>query len=55
VVRYWPGGSFASAPLRRPAKPREMIVIETPIQQLNMVWWGVVIRKFEPLTLMREP
>src|ERR1051325_12133540 len=27
VVRYCPGGSFASAALRRPEKPREMIPI----------------------------
>src|SRR6476660_1750461 len=27
VVRYCPGGSFASAALRRPEKPREMIAI----------------------------
>src|ERR1700752_3879727 len=27
VVRYWPGGSLASAGLRRPEKPREMIAI----------------------------
>src|SRR4051795_1678694 len=29
VVRYCPGGSFASAALRRPEKPREMIPICT--------------------------
>src|SRR5260370_21935872 len=27
VVRYWPGGRFTSAALRRPEKPREMIPI----------------------------
>src|SRR5262245_2505935 len=27
VVRYCPGGSFTSAALRRPEKPREMILI----------------------------
>jgi hypothetical protein len=26
-VRYCPGGSFTSAALRRPEKPREMIAI----------------------------
>src|SRR5579863_7277872 len=30
VVRYCPGGSFASAALRRPAKPREITPISTP-------------------------
>src|SRR5215471_15347265 len=29
VVRYCPGGSFTSAALRRPEKPREMIPIYT--------------------------
>src|SRR6201982_3138507 len=29
VVRYCPGGSFASAALRRPEKPREIIPIYT--------------------------
>src|SRR6185312_8715057 len=29
VVRYCPGGSFTSAALRRPEKPREMIPIQT--------------------------
>ena len=27
VVRYWPGGSFTTSALRRPEKPREMILI----------------------------
>src|SRR5215469_16268169 len=35
AVRYCPGGSLASAALRRPAKPREMIPIETPGQRLT--------------------
>src|SRR3954466_11653042 len=29
VVRYCPGGSFTSAALRRPEKPREVIAIHT--------------------------
>ena len=33
VVRYCPGGSLASAALRRPVKPREMIAICTPDQR----------------------
>src|SRR5262249_44418991 len=27
VVRYWPGGNFASVELRRPVKPREIVPI----------------------------
>src|ERR1700751_4351108 len=34
VVRYCPGGSFTSAALRRPVKPREMV----PIRTSPFVW-----------------
>jgi hypothetical protein len=27
VVRYWPGGSFTSAGVRRPVKPREVMAM----------------------------
>src|SRR5215469_14806195 len=40
VVRYWPGGSLASASLRRPAKPREMIAIGSPTHQ----WGSLMLR-----------
>src|SRR5262249_25440282 len=36
VVRYCPGGSFASAALRRPEKPREIIPIYTSSLQVKV-------------------
>src|SRR5262249_48192560 len=40
VVRYCPGGSFTSAALRRPKKPREMVPIRSQLRLEQSLFRG---------------